>query len=92
VRDIKVGAAQFEARDADKNYNLGRIAELTSLAARQGAEIVSFARVATVRGLLPVRGVRGPGATVGRSAQRAMQRAWSCVGDVGETGANDERH
>ena len=42
MRDIKVGAAQFEARDADKNYNLGRIAELTSLAARQGAEIVSF--------------------------------------------------
>jgi predicted amidohydrolase len=42
VRDIRVGAAQFEHRDGDKAYNLGRIGELTVRAARQGAEIVSF--------------------------------------------------
>jgi predicted amidohydrolase len=42
VRDVRVGAAQFEHRDADKAYNLGRIDELAGRAARQGAAIVSF--------------------------------------------------
>jgi predicted amidohydrolase len=42
VRDIRVGAAQFEHRDGDKAYNLARIGELTGQAAGQGAEIVSF--------------------------------------------------
>ena len=42
MRELKIGAAQFEARDADKEYNLGRIAELTGQAARRGAELVSF--------------------------------------------------
>lgn len=42
MRDVRVGAAQFEHRDNDKSYNLERIRELTGRAARQGAEIVSF--------------------------------------------------
>ncbi len=42
MRDIKIGAAQFEARDADKAYNLSRIDALTALAVIGGAEIVSF--------------------------------------------------
>jgi predicted amidohydrolase len=42
MRDIRIAAAQFEARDADKEYNLGRIEELASRAASAGAEIVSF--------------------------------------------------
>ena len=42
MRDIKVGAGQFEARDADKGYNLGRIADLTRRAAEDGAEIAAF--------------------------------------------------
>jgi (R)-amidase len=42
VRDIRVGAAQFEARDGDKAYNLARIDDLSGRATRQGAEIVSF--------------------------------------------------
>ncbi len=42
MRDIKIGAAQFEARDADKAYNLSRIEALTRSAVEQGAEIVSF--------------------------------------------------
>ncbi len=42
MRDIKIGAAQFEARDADKPYNLSRIADLTRRAVAQGAEIVCF--------------------------------------------------
>jgi len=42
VRDIRVGAAQFEHRDGDKAYNLARIDDLTRQAALQGAEIVSF--------------------------------------------------
>jgi len=42
MRDIRVGAAQFEARDRDKAYNLARIRELTRRAVERGAELVSF--------------------------------------------------
>jgi predicted amidohydrolase len=42
MRDIRVGAAQFEHRDNDKAYNLSRIRDLTRQAAEQGAEIISF--------------------------------------------------
>jgi predicted amidohydrolase len=42
VRDIRIAAAQFEARDGDKQYNLGRIEALARRAVEQGAEIVSF--------------------------------------------------
>ena len=42
MRVIRIGAAQFEARDADKEYNLSRIDELSARAAQMGAEIVSF--------------------------------------------------
>ncbi len=42
MRDVRVGAAQFEHRDGDKAYNLARIDELARQASRQGAEVVSF--------------------------------------------------
>jgi predicted amidohydrolase len=42
MRDIRVGAAQFECKDADKAYNLSRIRELTRQAVDKGAEVVSF--------------------------------------------------
>ena len=42
MRDIRIAAAQFEARDADKDYNFGRIEALTRRATADGAEIVSF--------------------------------------------------
>ncbi|MHB8898391.1 MAG: nitrilase-related carbon-nitrogen hydrolase [Thermoguttaceae bacterium] len=42
MRDILIAAAQFEARDADKNYNFDRIEALARQAAAEGAEIVSF--------------------------------------------------
>ncbi len=42
MRALRVATAQFENRDNDKAYNLGRIRELTRRAAEQGAEIVSF--------------------------------------------------
>ncbi len=42
MRDIRIAAAQFEHRDADKAYNLGRIAALTGRGAGQGAEVVCF--------------------------------------------------
>jgi len=42
VRDVRVGTAQFEHRDGDKQNNLARIDDLAGRAARQGAEIVSF--------------------------------------------------
>lgn len=42
MRDIRVATAQFEHRDNDKSFNLGRVRELTRKAVEQGAEIVSF--------------------------------------------------
>jgi predicted amidohydrolase len=42
MREIRIAAAQFEARDGDKTYNFGRIEALARRAAAQGAEIVSF--------------------------------------------------
>lgn len=42
MRDIRIGAAQFEHRDDDKAYNLSRIESLTQTAVERGAEIVSF--------------------------------------------------
>ncbi len=42
MRGIRAAVAQFEARDRDKAYNLGRIRELTRRAADEGAEVVSF--------------------------------------------------
>ena len=42
MRDIRIGAAQFEHRNGDKAYNLSRIRELTGQAVAQGAEVVSF--------------------------------------------------
>ncbi len=42
MRDTRIAAAQFEARDADKDYNFARIETIARQAAEQGAEIVSF--------------------------------------------------
>lgn len=42
MRDIRVATAQFENRDNNPEFNLGRIHELTSRAAAERAEIVSF--------------------------------------------------
>jgi (R)-amidase len=42
MQDLRIAAAQFEYRNADKAYNLGRIRGLTREAVEQGAEIVSF--------------------------------------------------
>ncbi len=42
MRDIRIAAAQFEHRNADKDYNISRIAELAQTAVSQGAELVSF--------------------------------------------------
>lgn len=42
MRDIRIGAAQFEHRNADKEYNLSVVEKLTTLAVDRGAEIVSF--------------------------------------------------
>ncbi|MFO0908369.1 MAG: nitrilase-related carbon-nitrogen hydrolase [Isosphaeraceae bacterium] len=42
MRDIRVAAAQFEHRDADRTYNLGRVAHLAQRAAEAGAAVVAF--------------------------------------------------
>jgi (R)-amidase len=42
MRDIRIATAQFEHRDGDKAYNLGRIRELSRRAAGLGAEVVCF--------------------------------------------------
>ena len=42
MREIRIAAAQFEHKNADPEYNLSRIHELTASAVQQNAEIVSF--------------------------------------------------
>jgi predicted amidohydrolase len=42
MRDIRIGAAQFEVRDADKTYNLSCMETLIAQAVARGAEVVSF--------------------------------------------------
>ncbi len=42
MRDLRIAAAQFEARDADKDYNFSRIEALARRAVDDGAEVVSF--------------------------------------------------
>lgn len=42
MHDLRIAAAQFEHRNADKQYNLNRIRELTRAAVQRGAEAVSF--------------------------------------------------
>ncbi len=42
MKAIRVGTAQFEARDGDKAYNLGVIARLAAQAKGDGAELVCF--------------------------------------------------
>ena len=42
MRDIRIAAAQFEGRDADKEFNLSRIRELTRTAVERKAELVCF--------------------------------------------------
>ena len=42
MQDIRIGAAQFEHRDGDREYNLSRIEALTRAAVERGAQIVSF--------------------------------------------------
>jgi predicted amidohydrolase len=46
MREIRVAAAQFEARDGDKAYNLSVIERLAERAAARGAEVASFHEVA----------------------------------------------
>ncbi|MFW6108567.1 MAG: nitrilase-related carbon-nitrogen hydrolase, partial [bacterium] len=42
MRDVRIAAAQFEARDRDKHHNFARMEALARQAVAQGAEIVSF--------------------------------------------------
>ncbi len=42
MRDLRIAAAQLEGRDADKEFNLGRIEALAEEAVARGAEVVSF--------------------------------------------------
>src|SRR4051812_13158425 len=42
MREIRIATAQFEHRDGDKAYNLGRIRDLARVAAARGAEVVCF--------------------------------------------------
>lgn len=42
MREIRIGAAQFENRNDDKSYNLSVVRTLTRQAVERGAELVSF--------------------------------------------------
>ena len=42
MKDIRIGAVQFEHRSGDQSWNLSRIRELTRAAVGRGADVVSF--------------------------------------------------
>lgn len=42
MREIRIGAAQFENRNGDPDYNLATMERLTKAGVEQGAELVSF--------------------------------------------------
>lgn len=42
MKNIKIATAQFETRSGDKAYNLSVIRQLTSQAAKKGADVVAF--------------------------------------------------
>ena len=42
MRDIRVAAVQFQHRPGDRSYNLGRVRDLSTEAARSGVEIIAF--------------------------------------------------
>jgi predicted amidohydrolase len=42
MRDIRVATVQFEHRDGDKAYNLGRVRHFVAEASTSGAEIIAF--------------------------------------------------
>jgi len=42
MRSLRIGTAQFEARDGDKDYNFSRIAALSRQAAEDKADLVCF--------------------------------------------------
>ena len=45
MEEIRIAAAQFEVRNADKEYNLGVMSGLVEEAVKQGADIISFPEV-----------------------------------------------
>ena len=45
MEEIRIAAAQFEVRNADKEYNLGIMSGLVEEAVKQGADIISFPEV-----------------------------------------------
>lgn len=42
MENIRITTAQFENRSGDKEYNLSRIEELSSLAAAEGSDVIAF--------------------------------------------------
>jgi predicted amidohydrolase len=42
MNDLRVAAAQFESRSADKDFNLERINDLSARAAAAGADVMAF--------------------------------------------------
>ncbi len=42
MENIRISSAQFENRSGDKEYNLSRIEELSSLAAAEGSDVIAF--------------------------------------------------
>ena len=45
MEEIRIAAAQFEVRNADKEYNLGVMSGLVEEAVKQGADLISFPEV-----------------------------------------------
>ena len=72
MRDLRIAAAQFEHRNADAPFNLGRIHALTAQAVERGAEVL-LRQVAAIgthsrdwsRAMVQARGVEGVRVLVG---------------------------
>ena len=42
MKQLKISSAQFEHRNADKEYNLSVIEKLSQQAAAEGADVIAF--------------------------------------------------
>ena len=93
MKDVRIGAAQFETRNGDKTYNLSRIRELTRCAVERGAErIIDGLALSSIFGvgLLTTTALAQPPATAKPPA--AARQAYSVTAvDSSQVGLDKAR-
>ena len=75
MRDIHIAAAQFEARDADKDYNFGRIEALARQRRRPGGRDRQLPRVLHHRLHVPPDALARAAGRPGRAGARRPEHA-----------------